>query len=326
VTAPAALGEAARAAADGVTPARAAGAALPHASPSVRRLARELGVDLSRVEGSGPKHRIRSEDVQGFVKAALAGATPAAPLGLQVAPPPDIDFAKFGPIEVQELPRMRRLSGRNLHRAWVTVPHVTQFDEADITELEAFRKGKSLETQGKGVKLTPLAFLLKAAAVVLKEFPRFNSSLDRSGEALILKKYFHIGVAVDTEHGLVVPVIRDVDRKGLIALAEELAELSRRARDRKLKPEDLAGGCFSISSLGGIGGTGFTPIVNAPEVAILGVSRAQLRPVFRDGAFQPRLILPFSLSYDHRVIDGAEAVRFTTRLRDVLSDIRNLIL
>jgi pyruvate dehydrogenase E2 component (dihydrolipoamide acetyltransferase) len=325
-TAPAALGEAARAAADGVTPARAAGAALPHASPSVRRLARELGVDLSRVEGSGPKHRIRSEDVQGFVKAALAGATPAAPLGLQVAPPPDIDFAKFGPIEVQELPRMRRLSGRNLHRAWVTVPHVTQFDEADITELEAFRKGKSLETQGKGVKLTPLAFLLKAAAVVLKEFPRFNSSLDRSGEALILKKYFHIGVAVDTEHGLVVPVIRDVDRKGLIALAEELAELSRRARDRKLKPEDLAGGCFSISSLGGIGGTGFTPIVNAPEVAILGVSRAQLRPVFRDGAFQPRLILPFSLSYDHRVIDGAEAVRFTTRLRDVLSDIRNLIL
>ena len=299
---------------------------LAHASPSVRRLARELGVDLSRVSGSGRKHRVRTEDVQAFVKSALAAGPSAAPLGLQVAPPPDIDFAKFGAIEVLELPNIRRIAGRNLHRSWVTVPHVTQFDEADVTELEAFRQSKSPEAGPTGVKLTLLAFLLKAAVVTLKEFPRFNSSLDRSGEALILKKYFHIGVAVDTEHGLVVPVIRDVDRKGLLALAGELADVSRRARARKLRPEDLAGGCFSISSLGGIGGTAFTPIVNAPEVAILGVSRAQLRPVWTEGAFQPRLMLPLSLSYDHRVIDGAEAARFTTRLRAVLSDIRNLIL
>ena len=301
-------------------------APLAHASPSVRRLARELGVDLSRVEGSGRKHRVRTEDVQAFVKSALAAGASAAPLGLQVAPPPDIDFAKFGPIEVLELPRMRRLSGRNLHRSWVTVPHVTQFDEADVTDLEAFRQAKAPETHSKGAKLTLLAFLLKAAVVTLKEFPRFNSSLDRSGEALILKKYFHVGVAVDTEHGLVVPVIRDVDRKGLLALAAELADVSQRARARRLRPEDLAGGCFSISSLGGIGGTAFTPIVNAPEVAILGISRAQLRPVWREDAFQTRLMLPLSLSYDHRVIDGAEAARFTTRLRAVLSDIRNLIL
>jgi pyruvate dehydrogenase E2 component (dihydrolipoamide acetyltransferase) len=243
-----------------------------------------------------------------------------------VAPPPDIDFAKFGPIEVLELPNVRRIAGRNLHRSWVTVPHVTQFDEADVTDLEAFRRSKTQDPGEAGPKLTLLAFLLKAAAVTLKEFPRFNSSLDRSGEALILKRYFHIGVAVDTEHGLVVPVIRDVDRKGLLALASELAEVSRRARARKLRPEDLAGGCFSISSLGGIGGTAFTPIVNAPEVAILGVSRAQLRPVWLEDSFQPRLMLPLSLSYDHRVIDGAEAARFTTRLRAVLSDIRNLIL
>jgi pyruvate dehydrogenase E2 component (dihydrolipoamide acetyltransferase) len=264
--------------------------------------------------------------VLGFVKSALAAGASASPLGLQVAPPPDIDFAKFGPIEVLELPRIRRLSGRNLHRAWVTIPHVTQFDEADVTDLEAFRRSRPEDPDDKRAKLTLLAFLLKAAAVTLKEFPRFNSSLDRSGEALILKKYFHIGVAVDTENGLVVPVIRDVDHKGLLALAEELADVSRRARERKLRPEDLAGGCFSISSLGGIGGTAFTPIVNAPEVAILGVSRTQHKPVWIDGAFQPRLMLPLSLSYDHRVIDGAEAVRFTTRLRAVLSDIRNLIL
>jgi pyruvate dehydrogenase E2 component (dihydrolipoamide acetyltransferase) len=302
-------------------------AKLAHASPSVRRLARELGVDLSRVTGSGRKRRVRTEDVQAFVKSALAaGATDASPLGLQVAPPPDIDFAKFGPIEVLELPRIRRLSGRNLHRAWVTIPHVTQFDEADVTDLESFRRSRPEDPEDRRPKLTLLSFLLKAAAVTLKEFPRFNSSLDRSGEALILKKYFHIGVAVDTENGLVVPVIRDVDRKGLLALAEELADVSRRARERKLRPEDLAGGCFSISSLGGIGGTAFTPIVNAPEVAILGVSRTQHKPVWIDGSFQPRLMLPLSLSYDHRVIDGAEAVRFTTRLRAVLSDIRNLIL
>jgi len=302
------------------------GAPAAHASPSVRRLARELGVDLSRVPGSGPKHRVRTEDVQAFVKSALAAGAPSSPLGLQVAPPPDIDFAKFGAIEVLELPRIRRLSGRNLHRSWVTIPHVTQFDEADVTDLEGFRRSKAHDADPKRAKLTLLAFLLKAAAVTLKEFPRFNSSLDRSGEALILKKYFHIGVAVDTENGLVVPVIRDVDRKGLLGLAEELAEVSRRARERKLRPEDLAGGCFSISSLGGVGGTAFTPIVNAPEVAILGVSRTQHKPVWIDGAFQPRLMLPLSLSYDHRVIDGAEAARFTTRLRAVLSDIRNLIL
>ncbi len=308
-------------------PAQAApGAALAHASPSVRRLARELGVDLSRVTGTGRKHRVRSEDVQAYVKSALAGGASPAPLGLQVAPPPDIDFAKFGPIEVLELPNIRRIAGRNLHRSWVTVPHVTQFDEADVTDLEAFRQSKSQESNPKAVKLTLLAFLLKAVAVTLEEFPRFNSSLDRSGEALILKKYFHIGVAVDTEHGLVVPVIREVDRKGLLALAAELAEVSGRARARRLRPEDLAGGCFSISSLGGIGGTAFTPIVNAPEVAVLGVSRAQQRPVWIDGSFQPRLMLPLSLSYDHRVIDGAEAARFTTRLRAVLADIRNLIL
>jgi pyruvate dehydrogenase E2 component (dihydrolipoamide acetyltransferase) len=297
-----------------------------HASPSVRRLARELGVDLERVGGSGRKQRIRKEDVQGFVRSALAGGASPAPLGLQVAPLPDVDFQKFGPIEVQELPRIRRIGGRNLHRSWVTVPHVTQFDEADVTELEAFRRAKSPESGSSGVKLTLLAFLLKAAVVVLKEFPRFNSSLDRSGESLILKHYFHIGVAVDTEHGLVVPVIRDVDRKGLLALAEELGELSRRARERRLRPEDLAGAGFSISSLGGIGGTAFTPIVNAPEVAILGVSRAQHKPVWIDGEFRPRLMLPLSLSYDHRVIDGADAARFTTRLRAVLSDIRDLIL
>jgi pyruvate dehydrogenase E2 component (dihydrolipoamide acetyltransferase) len=297
-----------------------------HASPSVRRLARELGVDLSRVTGSGRKRRVRTEDVQAFVKSALAAGANASPLGLQVAPPPDIDFARFGAIEVLELPRIRRLSGRNLHRSWVTIPHVTQFDEADVTDLEGFRRSRSQDEGDKRAKLTMLAFLLKAAAVTLKEFPRFNSSLDRSGEALILKKYFHIGVAVDTENGLVVPVIRDVDHKGLLQLAEELADVSRRARERKLRPEDLAGGCFSISSLGGIGGTAFTPIVNAPEVAILGVSRMQHKPVWIDGAFQPRLMLPLSLAYDHRVIDGAEAARFTTRLRAVLSDIRNLIL
>jgi pyruvate dehydrogenase E2 component (dihydrolipoamide acetyltransferase) len=269
---------------------------------------------------------VRSEDVQGFVTSALAAGASASAAGLLEAPPPEIDFAKFGAIEVLELPRIRRIAGRNLHRSWVTIPHVTQFDEADVTDLEDFRRSKSQDEHPERAKLTLLAFLLKAVAVTLKEYPRFNSSLDRSGEALILKKYFHIGVAVDTENGLVVPVIRDVDRKGLLALAEELADVSQRARARKLRPEDLAGGCFSISSLGGIGGTAFTPIVNAPEVAILGVSRTQRKPVWIDGAFQPRLMLPLSLSYDHRVIDGAEAAHFTTRLRAVLSDIRNLIL
>jgi pyruvate dehydrogenase E2 component (dihydrolipoamide acetyltransferase) len=289
-------------------------------------MARELGVDLSRVTGTGRKQRVRTEDVQGFVKSSLAGRASAAPAELQLEAPPEVDFAKFGAVEVMELPRIRRIAGRNLHRAWVTIPHVTQFDEADVTDLEAFRRSTSQGADPTRPKLTLLAFLLKATAVTLKELPRFNSSLDRSGESLIMKKYFHIGVAVDTENGLVVPVIRDVDRKGLLALAEEVADLSQRARERKLRPEDLAGGCFSISSLGGIGGTAFTPIVNAPEVAVLGVSRTQHKPVWIDGAFQPRLMLPLSLSYDHRVIDGADAARFTTRLRAVLADIRNLIL
>ena len=312
--------------ADAAAEAARVGASLPHASPSVRRMARELGVDLSRVTGTGRKQRVRTEDVQGFVKSSLAGRASAAPAELQLEAPPEVDFAKFGAVEVMELPRIRRIAGRNLHRAWVTIPHVTQFDEADVTDLEAFRRSTSQDADPTRPKLTLLAFLLKATAVTLKELPRFNSSLDRSGESLIMKKYFHIGVAVDTENGLVVPVIRDVDRKGLLALAEEVADLSQRARERKLRPEDLAGGCFSISSLGGIGGTAFTPIVNAPEVAVLGVSRTQRKPVWIDGAFQPRLMLPLSLSYDHRVIDGADAARFTTRLRAVLADIRNLIL
>jgi pyruvate dehydrogenase E2 component (dihydrolipoamide acetyltransferase) len=300
-----------------------------HASPSVRRLARELGVDLSRVRGSGRKGRILVGDVQAFVKGALAaGAQPAAPAGFAVPEMPEIDFGRWGEIELQPLNKLRRVSARNLHRAWLTVPHVTQFDEADITDLESFRREKQPEARERGLKLTPLGFFLKACALVLEEFPHFNSSLDRSGEALVLKKYVHIGVAVDTDQGLVVPVIRDVDKKGLFDLSEELAVVSQKARDRKLAPADLQGGTFTISSLGGIGGTAFTPIVNAPEVAILGVARSQMRPVWDAGAetFVPRLIVPLCLSYDHRVIDGADAVRFTTRLKDALSDIRNLIL
>ena len=300
-----------------------------HASPSVRRLAGELGVDLSRVQGSGRKGRIVKTDVQAYVKQALAtGAQPAAPSGFAVPEMPDIDFSKWGEIAIQPLNKLRRVSARNLHRAWLTVPHVTQFDEADITELEAFRKEKQAEASDKGLKLTPLGFFLKACAVTLEDFPNVNSSLEKGGEALVIKKYFNIGVAVDTEQGLVVPVIRNVDQKGLYDLAAELAEISQKARDRKLRPDDLQGGTFTISSLGGIGGTNFTPIVNAPEVAILGVARSQIRPTW-DGeqeTFVPRLIVPLCLSYDHRVIDGADAARFTTRLKTVLSDIRNLIL
>ncbi len=303
------------------------GVAKAHASPAVRSLAREFGVDLSRVQGSGAKQRILKQDVQAYVKAALAtGRQPAAPSGFAVPEMPEIDFSRWGEIELRPLSKLRRVAARNLHRAWLTVPHVTQFDEADVTELEEFRRGKQEEARQRGVKLTPLGFLLKAAALVLQEFPHFNSTLDRSGEALIVKKYIHIGIAVDTEMGLVVPVIRDVDKKGLYELAEALALVSQKARDRKLGPEDLAGGTFSISSLGGIGGTAFTPIVNAPEVAVLGVARSRTTPVWGDGAFQPRLMLPLCLSYDHRVIDGADAVRFTSRLKSVLADIRNLIL
>jgi pyruvate dehydrogenase E2 component (dihydrolipoamide acetyltransferase) len=312
----------------------------PHASPSVRRFARELGVDLGRVQGSGPKGRIQQEDVQTFVKTSLAGtsvsaaaAKPAVAGGVPFNLPelPQIDFSKFGPVEIRPLSRIKKLSGANLHRNWIAIPHVTQFDEADITELEAFRKSSSAETEKQGFKLTLLAFLVKACVTALRAHPDFNASLDRSGENLVLKKYFHIGVAVDTPEGLVVPVIRDADRKGVFDLARELAELSKLARDKKLKSVDMQGGCFSISSLGGIGGTAFTPIINAPEVAILGVSRSHMRPVWVNGKgdageFAPRLMLPLSLSYDHRVIDGAAAARFTSYLVSVLSDIRRSLL
>jgi pyruvate dehydrogenase E2 component (dihydrolipoamide acetyltransferase) len=294
-----------------------------HASPAIRRFARELGVDLAKVEGSGRKKRILREDVQGFVKRALSqGSAP----GLGVEPMPEIDFSEFGPIETQPLTKINKLTGKNLHRNWVTVPHVTQFDEADITELEDFRKSLKDEYEKKGVKVTFLPFLMKAVVSVLKQYPRFNASLDATGENLIIKHYYNLGVAVDTPDGLVVPVVRDVDRKSLVDLASELMELSKRARERKLKTKDMQGGCLTISSLGGIGGTQFTPIVNAPEVAILGVSRSSIRPVWNGEAFEPRLILPISLSYDHRVIDGALGARFTTALSGLLSDMRRMLL
>ena len=305
-------------------PGRPAPARRSHASPSVRRLARELGVDLTRVSGGGRKGRILKEDLQDYVKATLAA--PQAGGGLALPAAPQIDFSRFGATELVPLNKIRRTASRNLHRSWVSIPHVTQFDEADVTELEAFRKSKLEEGRQRDVKLTPLSFLVKALGVTLKAFPGFNASLHESGEALVVKKYFHIGFAVDTEHGLVVPVLRDVDRKGLFNLAGELGDLSRKARARKLRPEDMQGACMTISSLGGIGGTAFTPIINAPEVAILWVARAQIKPIYVDEKFQPRLIMPLCLSYDHRVIDGAEAVRFTTRLKTVLSDIRNLVL
>jgi len=299
-----------------------------HAGPSVRRLARELGVELALVPGTARKGRITKEDVQRFVKASLSRDTAAGvPLaGVAVAAPVEIDFSRFGETELQPLNRVRRTASANLHRSWVTVPHVTQFDEADITELEAFRKAQKSEAERRGVKLTFLPFVVKAVTRALAEFPHFNASLDRTGESLIVKRYFHIGVAVDTENGLLVPVIRDADRKGLFELAGELEELSGRARSRKLKPGDLQGGSFSISSLGGIGGTFFTPIVNHPEVAILGISRMERKPVWKGDAFVPRLLLPLSLSYDHRVIDGADAVRFTSRLAALLGDLRLLLL
>ncbi|OOG23930.1 dihydrolipoyllysine-residue acetyltransferase [Thioalkalivibrio denitrificans] len=293
-----------------------------HASPAVRRFARELGVDLGAVDGSGPKGRILKEDVQGYVKRALAQGGG----GLGVAPMPEIDFSEFGPIETKSLTKINKLTGQNLHRNWVTIPHVTQFDEADITELEEFRKTLSEEYKDKGVKITFLAFLMKAVVAALKEYPRVNASLDATGENLILKQYYHIGVAVDTPDGLVVPVVRDVDRMSLVDIAAALQETSKKARDRKLKPGDMQGGCFTISSLGGIGGTYFTPIVNAPEVAILGVSRAKMQPVWNGKEFTPRMILPIALSYDHRVIDGALGARFTAFLASRLSDMRRMLL
>jgi len=303
----------------------------PHASPSVRKFARELGVDLTQVQGSGPKGRILHADVQAFVKGALSGKTfssvkSGGTLPFNLPAWPEVDFAKFGPIESKPLSRIQKLSGPYLHRNWVSIPHVTQFDEADITDLEAFRKAQTVETEKKGYKLTMLAFLIKACVTALKAYPQFNSSLDKSGDSITIKKYFHIGVAVDTSGGLVVPVLRDADRKGVFDVAHELTEISKLARDGKLKPGDMQGGTFSISSLGGIGGSFFTPIINAPEVAILGVSRAAMRPTWNGKEFAPRLIMPIALSYDHRVIDGASAARFTTFLVSVLSDIRKLIL
>lgn len=307
----------------------------PHASPSVRRFARELGVDISQVEGSGRKGRILKEDVQGWVKqrvqegapATAPSAAPAAAGGGAALPEmPDIDFSQFGEVETVPLNRIKKLTAATVHRSWLHVPHVTQHDEADITELEEFRQELKKEAEDRGVKVTMLAFLLKASVAALREHPRFNSSLEKGGENLVLKKYYNIGIAVDTPDGLVVPVIRDVDRKGVYDLARELGEVSQRARDRKLSPNDLQGACFTISSLGGIGGTAFTPIVNAPEVAILGVSRAQMKPVYQDGAFVPRLMLPLALSYDHRVVDGAEGARFVVFLSKVLGDARRLLL
>jgi pyruvate dehydrogenase E2 component (dihydrolipoamide acetyltransferase) len=341
-----------------------------HAGPSVRKFARELGVDLAQVSGHGFKDRITHEDVKAFVKGSLAGSAEAAPAstagaaasagggasagsappatgaaagsasagGTAPAPPrpaetvrpalpavPPVDFAQFGPTAVEPLSRIQRISGPRLHASWVSIPHVTQFDEADITELERVRASLKERAEAAGVKLTPLAFIMRACVKALQEFPRFNSSLGADGASLIVRKYVHIGFAADTSQGLVVPVVRDADRKDVYALARSLSQLSEKARAGKLPITDMQGGCFTISSLGGIGGTAFTPIINAPEVAILGVSRSAQRPVYRDGAFVPRLMLPLSLSYDHRVIDGAMAARFTTWLSQTLADPRNLL-
>jgi pyruvate dehydrogenase E2 component (dihydrolipoamide acetyltransferase) len=301
-----------------------AGFKLAHASPSVRKFARELGANLGKITGTGNKGRITPDDVKAFVKKVLTSGSTGG--DFKVAPMPEIDFSQFGAIDIEPLSRINKLTGQVLHRNWVTAPHVTQFDEADITELEKFRKQLNAEHKGDGARVTVLAFLMKALVSALKEYPRFNSSLDATGENLILKKYVHIGVAMDTPAGLVVPVIRDCDRKSLIELANEVVETSVRARDKKLSPADMQGGCISISSLGGIGGTAFTPIVNSPEVAILGVSRAAMKPVYINDEFVPRLILPLSLSYDHRVIDGADGARFTSFLNKVLSDTRRLLL
>jgi pyruvate dehydrogenase E2 component (dihydrolipoamide acetyltransferase) len=294
----------------------------------VRRFARELGVDVALVKGSGPKGRILQQDVQAYVKGALAqprGAGPAAGGGgLDLLPWPQVDFAKFGPIESKPLSRIKKISGANLARNWVMIPHVTQFDEADISDLEALRVQLNKENEKAGIKVTMLAFLIKAAVAALKKFPDFNASLD--GENLVYKQYFHIGFAADTPNGLVVPVIRDADRKGVLEIAKEMGALSAKAREGKLGPAEMQGGCFSISSLGGIGGTAFTPIINAPEVAILGVSKSQTKPVWDGKAFQPRLMIPLSLSYDHRVIDGAQAARFTAYLAQVLADMRRVLL
>ncbi len=324
VSAPAVVVAAAPIAAPAAAPIVSSGGTA-HASPAIRRFARELGVNISQVKGSGEKGRVTKDDVQNYVKSALTQPRAATGgNGLQVLDMPSFDFAKFGAIETKPLSRIQKISGANLHRNWVTIPHVTQFDEADITDMEAFRKQLGAEYAKQNIKITPLAFMLKAVVAALQKFPKFNASLD--GENLILKQYFHIGVAVDTPDGLMVPVLRDVDKKGIVQLAQELGEISARARDKKITANDMQGGCFTISSLGGIGGTAFTPIINAPEVAILGVSRSSMKPVYQDGVFVPRLMLPLSVSYDHRVIDGAAAARFTVYLAQMLSDIRRLAL
>ena len=335
VSAPAAA-PAAAAAAPAAMPAHqpaAPSAALPHASPSVRRFARELGVPLAQVKGSGPKGRITQADVQGFVKGVIATAqatpkaAPAAAAGGGIPgllPWPQVDFAKFGPVERKDLSRIKKISGANLHRNWVLIPHVTNNDEADITDLEALRVQLNKENEKSGIKLTMLAFVIKACVAALKKFPEFNASLD--GDALVYKKYFHIGFAADTPNGLVVPVLKDADKKGLLQIAQEMADLSKKARDGKLGPADMTGGCFSISSLGGIGGTTFSPIINAPEVAILGLSKGYQKPVWDGKQFVPRLTLPLSLSYDHRVIDGASAARFNAYLGQLLADFRRIAL
>jgi pyruvate dehydrogenase E2 component (dihydrolipoamide acetyltransferase) len=293
----------------------------------MRRLARELGVDLTQVGGSGRKQRIVREDIVAHVKKVMT--TPAAPAsGGRFALPeqPHVDFTRYGEIDTQPLSKIRRITGQNLHRSWITAPHVTQFDEADITELEAFRKAQAPAAEAAGTKLTLVAFVMKAVAVTMARFPDFNSSLSADGESLIYKKYCNIGMAANTPRGLVVPVLRDVDKKGLLALAKEVRELGLKARDGKLSPAEMQGGCFTISSLGGISGTGFTPIISVPEVAILGLSPAAMKPVWKNGAFEPRLMLPLSLSYDHRVIDGVAAAEFTQYLGQLLADLRRILL
>ncbi len=296
-----------------------------HAGPATRRLAYELGVNLSQVTGSGQKGRIIKSDIYQYVKVKLT--TPSSgSSGLAVEPMPEIDFSKWGEVETQAVKRIQKLSAKFLHRNWISIPHVTHFDEADITELEAFRQETKVQAEKVGLKLTPIVFLMKSVVSALKQYPQFNSSLSPDGQTLILKKYFHIGVAVDTPDGLVVPVIRDVDQKGIYELARELGQMSLKAREGKLTSADMQGGCFTLSSLGGIGGTNFTPIINAPEVAILGISKSMLKPVYKNGALEPRLLLPLSLSYDHRVIDGAQAARFSAALAAQLSDIRMLLL
>ncbi len=292
-----------------------------YASPGVRRLARELELDIKQIKGTGAKGRITREDLQNYVKARLKGGS-----GLSVLAAPVVDFAKFGEVETQALSKIKKISGANLHRNWVSIPHITQFDEADITEMEAYRQAQKDVAAAQGVKLTPLVFIMKAVVAALKALPNFNASLDVSGENLILKKYFHIGVAVDTPNGLVVPVIRNVDQKSIVELAQELSAISTKAREKGLSIAEMQGSCFTITSLGGIGGTAFTPIINAPDVAILGLSRSQMKPVYqKDGSFQPRLMLPLSLSYDHRVIDGADGARFVVQLAKSLSEINLLV-